>query len=455
MDGSRFGTDGVRGTANSAVSVELATAVGAATASVFGGERVFIARDTRRSGPMLEAAAAAGVAAAGVDAGVLGVAPTPAVAAMCREQHVAGIVVSASHNPYADNGLKVFAPGGRKLTDDQQVELERLIDSWLADGEAGAASRSTGAEVGDVSQVDPAEWMRHYDAHARSALGGRSLDGLTVVIDCAHGANSVVAETVMRAAGASVQVIGADPDGMNINDGVGSTAPELLSRTVRSVGADLGIAFDGDADRVLAVDENGDLVTGDHLLALLAIDLRDRGALAGDTLVVTVMSNLGLHNAMASEGIDVVETPVGDRSVLAALDAGGYSLGGEQSGHIVMSDLATTGDGLLAALAIADLLNRSDQTMSELAAAAMTVLPQVLVNVAIAAPMPDVVDRISEDIAVVSDELGDSGRVLVRPSGTEPVVRVMVEASLEPVARRAAERLATAVSAADSLRTAD
>lgn len=450
MSGSRFGTDGVRGPANSVITVELAVAVGAATASVFGGTRVVIARDTRRSGPMLEAACAAGVAALGVDAVVMGVAPTPAVAALCRSEAIAGIVVSASHNPFGDNGLKVFAPGGAKLTDEQQVELEHAIDAWLTAGEAGAAGRVVGASVGDIRTASYGEWAGLYSDHVLNALEGRTLEGLRVVIDCANGANSVVAEQVLASAGATLEVIGAAPDGVNINDGVGSTAPEALASAVRSSGADLGIAFDGDADRVLAVDEHGTLVTGDHLLAMLATDLKSRGLLASDTLVVTVMSNLGLHQAMARAGIDVIETPVGDRSVLAALDAGGFSLGGEQSGHIVMSDLATTGDGLLAAVALADVLVRSGEPMSELAATAMTSLPQVLVNVRIGAPMPDVTDRIAAELDEVVAALGTEGRVLVRPSGTEPVVRVMVEAAEEATARSAADRLAAAVSAAES-----
>lgn len=444
---SRFGTDGVRGVANSVISIELAAAIGAATAEVFGGDRVVVARDPRRSGRMLEAAAAAGIASAGADAILLGVAPTPAVAAVCRAEGVAGVMISASHNPFADNGLKVFGPGGHKLSDAQQDSIEALIDTRLSD--SSWADRPSGADVGDVRV---GEWEATYTELTAAALDGRRLDGLRVVVDCANGANSAVAPAFLAGLGAAVTVIGDAPDGTNINAGVGSTAPEALAAAVLDSEAHLGIAFDGDADRVLAVDELGRTVTGDHLIALLATDLRERGQLNNDTVVVTVMTNLGFHRAMQAAGIRVEETPVGDRSVLAALEAGGHSLGGEQSGHIVLPGFATTGDGLLAAALVADVLVRSGQTMSEISDEAMVSLPQVLINVAIGSPMPDVTARIAPALEAAGARLGSDGRVLVRPSGTEPVVRVMVEATSSDEATAVAEALADAVAEADRSR---
>jgi phosphoglucosamine mutase len=437
----RFGTDGVRGLANAGVSPELALALGAATASVFDADQVVIGRDTRRSGPMLEAAAAAGVAASGARAVLVGVVATPAVALASAQLEAPGIVISASHNAFADNGLKVFAPGGRKLTDDQQSQVEAALAAVLG-AEPAALSRPTGAGVGTIETTDVAD---AYAQHVIDALDGRDLDGMHVVLDCANGANSAVAPAVFERLGATVEVLAAAPDGTNINERCGSTDPTELSAAVVRLGADLGIAFDGDADRMVAVGPDGSIVSGDHTLVLFAEDLRARGRLHDDTLVVTVMSNLGLHRALAEAGISVVTTPVGDRSVLEALDTGGWSLGGEQSGHIVFSDLATTGDGLLAGVLLADLVRRAGRPLDELAGAAMTHVPQVLLNVAIATPMPDVTDRIVEALAAATSELGADGRVLVRPSGTEPVVRVMVEAIDASVADDVAQRLAEAV----------
>ena len=432
----RFGTDGVRGVANVEITPELALALGAATATVFGARRVVVGRDTRRSGPMLEAATAAGIAAVGADAVVSGVAPTPAVAHASARGDVPGIVISASHNPFADNGLKVFAPGGRKLSDEQQAAIEDELARALG------THRATGAAIGTVTSDDV---LGPYADQVVAAVEGRRLDGVHVVLDCAHGANSQVAPEVFRRLGAVVEVIGAQPDGTNINDGVGSTDPAALCRAVLAAGADLGIAFDGDADRMLAVGPDGTAVTGDHLIALFAADLRARDRLRHGAVVVTVMTNLGFHRAMADAGISVVTTPVGDRSVLEALAAGDLSLGGEQSGHLVFADLATTGDGLLAGVLLADLVRRSDAPLDRMARAAMVDVPQLLLNVAIDRPVPDIADRLSEDLAREAAALGDDGRVLVRPSGTEPVVRVMVEATDAEVAAAVAERLADAV----------
>ena len=438
----RFGTDGVRGLANDEITVEAAVSIGRATVRTTGARRVVVGRDTRRSGPMLEAAVVAGICAEGADAVVLGVVPTPAVASTCARDDVPGVMISASHNPYEDNGLKVFAAGGRKLDDAAQDRLEAEIGALLAGTGHGGP---TGAAVG-VPASDPGA-VEHYVQAVTAATEGRRLDGLRVVVDCANGANSDVAPDALARLGAQVHAICTEPDGTNINAGCGSTDPSALSRTVVDTGADLGIAFDGDADRMVAVDHHGAVVDGDQVIALCATGLARRGRLSGGAVVVTVMSNLGFHRAMAREGIEVVTTPVGDRHVLAALEEGGYSLGGEQSGHIIFSDLATTGDGLLSAVVLLDLVQRAGRPLADLAAEAMTRLPQVLLNVAVATPLPDVAERLAHEIAAVESELGGDGRVLLRPSGTEPVVRVMAEAPTEERATAAAERLAAAVGA--------
>lgn len=438
----RFGTDGVRGVANLEITSEVSLAIGRATARVFPSSRVVIGRDTRRSGSMLEAAVAAGVCAQGADAVLLGVVPTPAVALLSARDRVPGIVISASHNPFGDNGIKVFAPGGRKLSDAEQAAVESAIAEVLD----GAATDVAGADVGRI--LDDPDALDVYSDAVRETMEGRDLAGLSVVVDCANGANSTVAPQVLRSLGAQVTVLSADPDGTNINEGCGSTHPRDLQDAVVRAGADLGIAFDGDADRLVAVDGAGELVDGDQIIALCALDLEARGLLRNHTVVVTVMSNLGFRRAMDAAGITVVETPVGDRHVLEALASGGHSLGGEQSGHIVVSDRSTTGDGLLAALCLLDLVRRSGRTLADLAGSAMTRVPQVLVNVAVDAPMPDVGDRIADALDAAERALGSDGRALVRPSGTEPVVRVMVEAMDPDTAESTAGQLAAAVRAA-------
>lgn len=448
---ARFGTDGVRGVANHSVTPELAVALGRAVVRVLGVDRVVTARDTRLSGSMLESAVLAGAASEGARAASMGVAPTPAVAHRCGagagDSTVAGVMVSASHNPFGDNGLKVFAPGGNKLTDDEQHAMERELDSLL-DGSVSTdgAERPTGGAIGTTSVLeDP---LRSYEDSLVASLGGRTLDGLSVVLDCANGANSSLAPRVLRSLGAHLEVIADHPDGVNINDGCGSNHPEGLASSVAGRSAEVGIAFDGDADRVAAVDHGGRLIDGDHLMAMCAIDLHERGLLAHDTVVVTVMTNLGFRRAMSERGIEVVETPVGDRHVLEALRAGGYSLGGEQSGHIVFASHSTTGDGLLSALMVLDLMRRTGRSLADLADSAMTRLPQVLVNVPVARPMPDAAERMASEIDSATEQLGDAGRVVLRPSGTEPVVRVMVEADSAEVAGEVADRLAGAVAAA-------
>ena len=439
-----FGTDGIRGPANEAVTAEVALGVSRAAARVFGARRLVVGRDTRISGPMLEAAVLAGACAEGAEAVALGVVPTPAVAHACNtaEGDVVGVMISASHNPYRDNGLKVFAPGGRKLTDSRQAELSADLDDLL---ESELHAGPTGADVGCIGSEEGL--VGSYADSIVGSIDGRDLAGMRVVLDCANGANWQLGPQVLRSLGAEVEATGVYPDGVNINDGCGSNHPEGLAAAVSGRGADVGIAFDGDADRVVAVDHLGRVLDGDQLMAMLAVDMRDRGRLERDTVVVTVMSNLGFRRAMADAGIAVFDTAVGDRYVLEAIEQGGFSLGGEQSGHIVLADRGTTGDGLLSAVTVLDLVRRSGRTLAELADGAMTRLPQVLVNVPIAAPMPDVADRLAERIAEVEQRLGDSGRVLLRPSGTEPVVRVMAEADTEAIARSTADELAAAVTA--------
>lgn len=443
----RFGTDGVRGLANRDITPEVALAIGRAAVRVFGTPWVVIGRDTRRSGTLLESAFAAGVCAEGADAVLAGVVPTPAVAFAAERDRVVGAVISASHNAFGDNGLKLFAPGGTKLTDAEQAAVEAAIADALAlDGPANGAdavAAPVGADVGTV--VADAQLAEDYAGSIEGVTEGRRLDGLKVVLDCANGAVSMIAPEVLVDLGAEVVVMAAEPDGTNINDACGSTWPQALQSAVVEEGAALGLAFDGDADRLVAVDEQGRLVDGDQILALCATDLRDRGRLHDDTVVVTVMSNLGFRQAMDREGIAVIETPVGDRHVLQAMSDGGYTLGGEQSGHLVFGHLGTTGDGLLSGVVLADLVVREGAALGDLVDAAMTKLPQVLRNVTVDTPVPDVAERLADEIAAVSAELGDRGRVLLRPSGTEPVVRVMAEAPTEAEATAAVERLAGAV----------
>ncbi|MHA7651754.1 phosphoglucosamine mutase [Mycobacterium sp. ML4] len=443
--GRLFGTDGVRGVANRELTAELALALGAAAArhlasSSGPGRRVaVIGRDPRASGEMLEAAVIAGLSSEGVDALRVGVLPTPAVAYLTGAYDADfGVMISASHNPMPDNGIKIFGPGGHKLDDDTEDQIENLVA-------AGPGLRPVGAGIGRV--VDAEDAAERYLRHVGKASTHR-LDGLTVVVDCAHGAASVAAPNAYRAAGARVIAINAEPNGLNINERCGSTHLDALRAAVVAHRADLGLAHDGDADRCLAVDANGELVDGDTIMVVLALAMKEAGELASDTLVATVMSNLGLHLAMRAAGVTVRTTGVGDRYVLEELRAGDYSLGGEQSGHIVMPALGSTGDGIVTGLR---LMTRMVQTGSSLAtlASAMQTLPQVLINVQVAdkanaAAAPSVQTAVREAEA----ELGDTGRILLRPSGTEPLIRVMVEAADEDIARRLATGVADAVSAA-------
>ncbi len=442
-----FGTDGVRGVANVDLTAEQALSLAAAAVELLGGSDapagadgrrplVVVGRDTRPSGEFLEAAVVAGLAASGADVARIGVAPTPAVAhAVASSGATFGVMLSASHNPMPDNGIKLFAAGGLKLPDDVEDAIERQMAR-------PTRRRPVGRDVGRVRD-EPALVDRYAD-HLLTSLPAR-LDGLRVVVDCAQGAASALAPRVLRAAGADVIALHADGDGNAINDGSGATHLESLRGAVVAQGADVGIAHDGDADRCLAVDAAGEVIDGDQILAICAIALAERGDLAAGTVVVTVMSNLGFRHAMREAGITVVTTPVGDRYVLEAMRAGGYVLGGEQSGHVLFLDHATTGDGLLTALQLLGRVAETGQPLGELAKV-MTRLPQVLVNVrGVDRTRVQASPELRAAVAEVEAELGDAGRVLLRPSGTEPLVRVMVEAETDAVARETAQRLAATV----------
>jgi phosphoglucosamine mutase len=437
----RFGTDGVRGVANAELTPELVLALGRAAARVLGDGPFLLGRDTRISGPLLQAALSAGLATEGADVVDLGVLPTPGVAWLSAADNRPAAVISASHNPYPDNGVKFFLAGGRKLSDDVEAALEAEIDRLI--GAPGGPPRRTGPDLG---RLVPGDGHARYEAALGATLDGRTLDGLSVVIDCANGAVSEVAPRVLRALGAEVTVLFDAPDGVNINDGCGSTHPKALQREVVARGAAVGLAFDGDADRVLAVDAAGALVDGDQLIAICALDRRERARLPGDTVVVTVMANLGFRRAMVEHGITMIETDVGDRYVLEEMERGGWSLGGEQSGHIIFGDLATTGDGLLTGLQVLDVMARTGRSLADLAGI-MARLPQVLRNVAVATRGADVQasEELSLAVKAVAGELGDRGRVLVRASGTEAVVRVMVEAMTVEEAETACDTLCSVV----------
>ncbi|MBT2249745.1 phosphoglucosamine mutase [Arthrobacter sp. BHU FT2] len=438
-----FGTDGVRGLANGLLTAELALQLAQAAAVVLGHDRnsngsrprAVVARDPRASGEFIAAAVEAGLSSSGIDVYDAGVLPTPAAAYLVADLEADfGVMISASHNPAPDNGIKFFARGGQKLPD----EVEDAIEAQMHN----EAVRPTGADVGRIQRFSDAE--DRYIVHLLSTLPHR-LEGLTVVLDCAHGAASGCSPQVFKDAGADVIVIGADPDGLNINDGVGSTHLGPLKEAVLQRRADLGIAHDGDADRCLAVDHEGNEVDGDQIMAILAVALKKAGKLKDDVLVATVMSNLGLKIALRDAGISVRETAVGDRYVLESMREGGFNLGGEQSGHVIFSDHATTGDGVLTGLQLAAQLALTGKSLKDLAAV-MTKLPQVLINVkGVDRTRVKSSDVLAQAVAAAEAALGETGRVLLRPSGTEPVVRVMVEAADEETAQSIAEHLAQVV----------
>ncbi|HEX4704315.1 MAG TPA: phosphoglucosamine mutase [Pseudonocardiaceae bacterium] len=438
-----FGTDGVRGLANTELTPELAMSVAAAAARVFTEhdrshrQVAVVGRDPRASGEMLEAAVVAGLASAGADVLRLGVLPTPAVAYLVDALGAdLGVMISASHNPMPDNGVKLFSAGGHKLPDAVEDEIEARL--------APPAERPTGVAVGRI--VDAPEAASRYLDHLVSATG-RSLTGLRVVVDCANGAASILAPQAYRKAGADVIAIHAEPNGLNINDDCGSTHLDSIRTAVVDLGADLGIAHDGDADRCLAIDAQGNEVDGDQIMAVLALAMKEAGELVEDTLVATVMSNLGLHLAMREHGVHLRTTAVGDRYVLEELRSGGYSLGGEQSGHVLLPSHATTGDGVLTALRLMARVVDAGRPLAELAGV-MRRLPQVLVNVRVTDKAAvSMAGSVADAVAEVRQELGETGRVLLRPSGTEQLVRVMVEAPTHDLAEAAATRLATVVAA--------
>ncbi|QIS09068.1 phosphoglucosamine mutase [Nocardia arthritidis] len=456
--GRLFGTDGVRGLANESLSPELALRVSGAAAQILsrGKKRALavVGRDPRASGEMLEAAVVAGLTAAGVNVLSVGVLPTPAVAYLTGLYDAClGVMISASHNPMPDNGIKIFAAGGHKLPDELEDRIEAMI-------ETGTPVRPTGAAIGRVlgasgardhglvipEQFSVAGTHERYVEHLVEATGV-DLSGLTVVVDCAHGAAAEVGPAAYREAGAEVIAINAEPDGLNINDGCGSTHLDQVRAAVLEHGADLGLAHDGDADRCLAVDATGAVVDGDAILAILALAMHAAGELAEDTLVATVMSNLGLHIAMRAAGITVRTTAVGDRYVLEELRRGGYTLGGEQSGHVVFPRYGTTGDGILTGLKLMARMVETGRGLADLASVISTV-PQVLINVPVSdksavAASPEITDAVRE----AERALGESGRILLRPSGTEELIRVMVEATDPAQAQQLADDLAKRVAA--------
>ena len=436
----RFGTDGIRGVANSELTPEIALALGRAAARLLPDGPFLIGRDTRLSGPLLQAALSAGLASEGREVVDLGVIPTPGVAWASAERSAPAAVISASHNPYRDNGIKLFSERGAKLSLETEAAVQEALDRFLAEGTGAVHAETVGSIHTDT------EGLSSYAEAVVSVHGGGPLPPGEIVVDCANGAASSAAHLVLERLGVAHHVIFDAPDGLNINDGCGSTHPEELQAEVLRRGAFAGVALDGDADRMLAVDEEGNLVDGDHLLAIFASDMRQGGELEGDTVVVTVMSNLGLHRALGEMGLQTVETPLGDRHVADALESGGFMLGGEQSGHIIFRRHSPTGDGLLTAVKLIDVLGRAGKPLGALARGTMSRLPQVLLNVAVPDPgRLEEAEVVWAETEAVRSELEGSGRVLLRSSGTEACVRVMVEAASEQVATEMAERLAAVV----------
>lgn len=435
-----FGTDGIRGEANVfPMTPEVALRVGMAVAAHFGGGgRVLVGKDTRLSGYLLESAMASGLAAMGATVLLVGPMPTPGIAYLTHSMRAAaGVVISASHNPYEDNGIKIFGSQGFKLPDALEAQLESDMG-----GDALDDKRARGDAIGRAFRIDDA--AGRYITRLKQAFpAGEDLGGLKIVIDCSHGAAYKIAPTVLEELGATVIARGVSPDGTNINDGVGATHPQALCEAVREAGADLGVALDGDADRAIFSDENGTIVDGDAIMAMCARDLHQRGELRGGAVVSTVMSNLGLERSLAELGISLVRTPVGDRYVVQAMRRGGCNLGGEQSGHLVFLDHATTGDGVVAALQVLTIMRRTGSPLSRLCSV-MSKVPQQLRSFMVPKKVPiDTLPKLRRSIRAVEQELGDEGRVLVRYSGTEKKMRVMVEcvdeAQLEPHVTRLQE----------------
>ncbi|MEX2256462.1 MAG: phosphoglucosamine mutase [Acidimicrobiia bacterium] len=437
----RFGTDGIRGVANRDLTPELVTALGRAAARVLGRDAPFvIGRDTRRSGPLMQAALIAGLCSEGADVELAGVLPTPGVAHLAKIRDAPAVVISASHNPFEDNGIKLFARGGRKVTEELELQVEhelRRLATSLPEG------GPVGAEVGVDGPLNEA--LDEYVAHVVHALEGRDLAGMRIVLDCGNGAAFRSAPRIFKQLGAEVEVLNATPDGTNINDSCGSTDTRALQAAVLASGARAGLAFDGDGDRVIAVDERGGIVDGDQMMAVCALDLKERDQLRGNAVVGTVMSNLGLRRCLATHDVELVEVPVGDRNVLDELERRGLVIGGEQSGHVIFTQHATTGDGALTGAMLLDVVHGTGHSLS-LLAGVMQRYPQILRNIVVRDRSAlDHDQQLQHEISAINEELAPDGRVLVRASGTEPVVRVMVEATSVERAELVADRLVEAV----------
>jgi len=435
-----FGTDGVRGKFGTELTESYAADLAVVAAQVLQCKTVVIGRDTRESGVLLETAIANALVKEGIETQLMGVAPTPAIAFSAMRRNVVAIAITASHNLYQDNGIKIFGAGGRKLSDSEQEEIEKQLLERTRKSASGAIGASS-----DSAKTAKPELVKEYCDWLSQIVDTTDFSKLHVVLDCANGAYSNVAPEVFTKLGATVTTINATPDGRNINEQCGATHPAMLCSVVKSVGAHFGIAFDGDGDRLIAVDETGEIVDGDHLIAISATEMKRRGTLRNNKVAVTVMTNIGFHQAMKIAEIEVVTTPVGDRSVLAALEENSLVLGGEQSGHIIYRDLATTGDGLLAALMLSAIVAGAKKTLGEIASAAMTSFPQLLINLRVSKRVENIEKLFESEIAVAEKSLQANGRVLVRASGTEPMVRVMVEASQQAIAESVAATLAQAI----------
>jgi len=433
-----FGTDGIRGEANVApMTPETALRVGMAVAAKFGqNETIVVGKDTRLSGYLLESALASGVCSVGADVMFVGPLPTPGIAYITTSQRAAaGVVISASHNVFSDNGIKLFAGDGYKLPDAVEAEIEALVL-----GDEVESMRARGGAIGRAVRLDDA--AGRYITHLKYGFPSDfDLDGIKVVVDCANGAGYWIGPTVLAELGATVIAIGNEPDGVNINAGIGAMHPEVMCAAVKEHGADLGLALDGDADRLVACDERGELLDGDVIMAMCARDLQQRGKLRGGAVVATVMSNLGLEYSLEEVGLTLMRTPVGDRYVVEAMRSGGYNLGGEQSGHLVFTDMATTGDGMVAALQLLTIMRRTGSTLSQLSRV-MTRLPQMLSGVKVARKEPlDTLPKLSRTIRAAETELAGKGRVLVRYSGTEAKLRIMAEGDDETQLQRILDRI--------------
>lgn len=446
MSRKYFGTDGIRGKANQgAMTPDIVMKVGMAAGQLYrrGGHRhrVVIGKDTRLSGYMIEQALTSGFLSAGMDVLLLGPAPTPAVAMLTRSMRAdLGVMISASHNPFADNGIKIFGPDGYKLSDETEMQIEELIDN------PSRLMPAASEQVGRAKRIDDAA-ARYIEFAKRTYTADSSLEGLRIVIDTANGASYTSAPTALWELGAEIITIGVDPNGTNINEKVGSTYPETMCKRVRETRADIGIALDGDADRVIIADENGEVIDGDQIMALIASSWAARGLLKGGGLVTTIMSNLGLEHCMASKGLTLARTKVGDRYVVEHMRANGFNIGGEQSGHIIMSDYSTTGDGLLAALQVLAEVTRQKKPVSEVCKM-FTALPQILQNVKFKSGKPLEDADVKSAIKDAESMLGNSGRLVIRPSGTEPLIRVMAEGQDETMVRKIVDQLCGVISKA-------